>query len=368
MTSRQRCKVAMKGGIPDCVPVIPQICHPHAIRALGFDFRKTMVQAVQNPYLVNELQIECARFYGVDGVKVWIHHQGIDNLYDDGENVWQINTLTKAPVARLDFKGGGWMIPLEEQVIVKNEQDIEKIPVIPAETLLKDEAYKKTGRLVENAKKDLFVITSPGGISVEYATTVRGKSQTFIDLIENPQLIKKMLDRATRVAIEKAIAMIKLGVDALMLGETFGGVIGPELFKEFCVPYFKMFVDRVKKYDVCIYLHVCGNSSHLFELMAETGVDCIEPFDPLGGVQVKDAKRRLFGKTAIMGGINTLTLAHGSLDDVKRDIQRCLTEGADGGGYILACGDMLPTETSSEKVFAMVQAAHSYKYQQGGKQ
>ena len=364
MTSRQRCKIAMKGGIPDCVPVIPQICHPHAIKVLGLDFRKTMIEAIRNPYLVNELQIECARFYGVDGVRVWIHHEVIDNLYDNGENVWQIDPLTGKTIARLDFKGGGKMIPLDEKVIIKNEQDIENIPVIDAETLLKDEKYEKTGKLIENAKKDLFVITSPGPITVQFATTVRGKSQTFIDLIENPQLIKKILHRATKVAIEKSVAMLKLGVDAIMLGDTFGGVIGPEFFKEFCVPYFKMFVDEIKKYDVCIYIHVCGNSTQLFELMAETGVDCIEPLDPLGGVQVKDAKTRLLGKTAIMGGVNTLKLAHGTLDEVKQDIKRCLSEGAWQGGYILACGDMLPTEASPEKVFAMVESAHSYKYQQ----
>ncbi len=41
----------------------------------------------------------------------------------------------------------------------------------------------------------------------------------------------------------------------------------------------------------------------------------------------------------------------GTMEEVKQDIRRCLTEGAPGGGYLLACGDMLPTETSPEKSF-----------------
>jgi len=363
MDPRDRCRTAMKGKIPDCVPVIPQICHPHAIKALGLDFRETMIKAVKNPAFVNRLQIECARYYGVDGVRVWIHHQPSYNLYDDGQNVWELDDKTGKPVGRLDFKGGGWIIPNEERILIRNESDIENIPVISASDFLKTNEFKETRKLVQEAKKDLFVITSPGLVSVEYATTVRGKEQAFLDLVENPDLVHRILKRATDAAIQKALAMIEAGVDAFMLGETFGGVIGPEFFKEFCIPYFKMFVDKIKKYDVCIYVHICGNSTGLFEMVAETGVDCLEPLDPLGGVSVADAKRRLIGKISIMGGVNTLKLARGTFEQVKQDIQRCISEGASGGGYLLACGDMLPTETSPEKVFEMVRAAHAYRYQ-----
>ena len=44
------------------------------------------------------------------------------------------------------------------------------------------------------------------------------------------------------------------------------------------------------------------------------------------------------------------------------DGRRCLTEGAPGGGYILAAGDMLPTETSREKAEAMLELARNYRY------
>lgn len=106
--------------------------------------------------------------------------------------------------------------------------------------------------------------------------------------------------------------------------------------------------------------HIRGNSRPLFELMAETGVDCIEPLDALGGVEVADAKWRVGQRVALMGGVNTLKLAHGSLSEVEQDIGRCLNEGASGGGYILACSDMLPTETAPEKVRTMVRMARGH--------
>ena len=163
-----------------------------------------------------------------------------------------------------------------------------------------------------------------------------------------------------------AFALTEIGIDGLLLGDTFGGVVGPNGFKEFFLPYFQRFVAEMRgRYGArcpIIYLHICGNSTRLLELMADTGVDCIEPLDPLGGVIVKDAKQRVGRRVALMGGVHTVKLAHGTLAEVEQDIQRCLHEGAPGGGYVLACGDMLPTETSREKVEAMLSAARSYTY------
>ena len=61
-------------------------------------------------------------------------------------------------------------------------------------------------------------------------------------------------------------------------------------------------------------------------MMADTGVDCIEPLDPLGGVEVWDAKARVGGRVALMGGVHTVKLAIGTLDEVASDCRRCLDE------------------------------------------
>ena len=129
------------------------------------------------------------------------------------------------------------------------------------------------------------------------------------------------------------------------------------------MPTMTRFVQAVRPHGVLTYLHVCGDSTRIVEMMADTGVDCIEPLDPLGGVAVADVKRRVGDRVALMGGVSTTALAHGSLEDVVDDCGRCLREGAGGGGYILACGDMLPTETSQEKVQAMIDAAHAFRYE-----
>ncbi|KKS44685.1 MAG: hypothetical protein A2Y13_02335 [Planctomycetes bacterium GWC2_45_44] len=344
------------------VPVIPQICHPHAIKALGLDYRETIIECLRNPLLINELDLKCVKMYGVDGIRLWVPSDPITAIEDDGNDVWQIDAKTGQRIGRIDFMGGGWVEPLEEKPLVETFADIEQLKVVSADELLKTEKFQSVKQIIDENGANLFMIGGVPALSFEYVTILRGKQQALMDIIEKPEFVKAIIERGLQISIEVSIAFAKMGIDALYIGETFGGLIGPNLFEEFCVPAFRRFTATLKKYNVLIYLHVCGNSTQLFELMADTGVDCIEPLDSLGGVSVADAKKRVGNRVALMGGVNTALLAHGSLDEVVIDCHRCLDEGAPNGGYILAAGDMLPTETSKEKVKAMINAAKNYQY------
>jgi uroporphyrinogen-III decarboxylase len=364
MKPRQRVTAAMRNGVPDRVPVIPQICHPHAIRFFGMEYEATVLDCIRNPRRVNELQFECARAYGVDGVRVWPLPAPMDVVQVDG--VWHgCDPQTGAIKGRVDFEGGGWVVEPERNRLA-DERAIDAIARPAVDEILKRGELEAVEALVREAGDDLFVISTPGCFTVEYLASQRGKEQALMDLVERPAFCHRVMHKALSAAVQKALALAEVGIHGLMIADTFGGVIGPELFKEFCLPYFRQFTQTL---TAClgdrrplIYLHICGNSAPLLDLMADTGVDCVEPLDVLGGVQVHEAKRRIGDRVALMGGVSTLELATGTLEDLNADVDRCLSEGATGGGYILACSDMLPTETSPAKVQAMLTAAGNCRY------
>jgi len=360
MTPKQRAKIAMSRGTPDRVPVIPQICHPYAIRMLGLDYKSTILDCIRRPERMNELDYQCATRYGVDGMRAWVLPDPMDVVQVDGRWYGR-DPKTGNRLGPVDFEGGGGILPPEEPTL-RTDEDVDRIEVEPAEKILASGRLDSVRKIIRVAGENLFVMSPPDHFTVEYITFLRGKEQAMVDLIERPEFCHRMLEKALAVAIEKGLALASVGVDAFYLGDTFGGVVSPNQFKEFCLPYFKRFVAAIRGKGPLIYLHICGNSRGIFELMADTGVDCIEPLDPLGGVSVADAKRRVGGRVALMGGVNTVKLAHGTLDEVITDTNRCLNEGAPGGGYILAAGDMLPTETSREKVETMIELAKNYRY------
>jgi uroporphyrinogen-III decarboxylase len=350
----------MSNGVPDRVPIIPQICVPHAIRALGMDYESTLLQVVRNPALMNKINFQCVKEYGVDGLRVWMPPDPLDVAKVDG--IWYgFDPQTGRRLGRVDFAGGGAVLPLEEPTLV-TEEDIERIPVVSADDVIRSGKLNAVKPIIDEAGEDYFVISYAGHFTVEYLTVARGKMQAMIDLVERPEFCHKAQEKALQAAIQNGLALARIGIHGLMIADVYGGVISPAHFKEFCLPYFRRFVEAMRPTGTLIYLHVCGNSRGILEMMADTGVNCIEPLDPLGGVEVKDARRRVGHRVALMGGVNTVKLAHGSLSEVIDDCRRCLQEGAVNGGYILAAGDMLPTETSKEKVQAMVEAARTYTY------
>ena len=90
--------------------------------------------------------------------------------------------------------------------------------------------------------------------------------------------------------------------------------------------------------------------------MAETGAHVIEPLDPLGGVEVADAKARVGKRVALMGGVNTITLSNESAEDVRNESIRKCREGGPHG-HILGAGDMVPPDTPLDNLQAMVDVA-----------
>lgn len=148
------------------------------------------------------------------------------------------------------------------------------------------------------------------------------------------------------------------GIDAFYIGDpaASASLISPRHFEEFCLPVYQRFCRHFKGRDILIYIHVCGNSAPILEMLADTGADVVEPLDPLGGVSVADAKRRIGGRVALMGGVNTLTLMGGSPEEVRAEaIPKCREGGPHG--YILAAGDMVPPGTSLANLQALVDVA-----------
>ena len=77
-------RAAMSRRRPDRIPTMPQFCHPHAVNVLCNDYRKGMADVIENPALADELLIEVARRYDVDGLRLFVNPEPL-RVVDDGE-------------------------------------------------------------------------------------------------------------------------------------------------------------------------------------------------------------------------------------------------------------------------------------------
>ncbi len=356
MNSKERTCIAMSGGTPDRVPVMPQICPPHAIRVAGLPFKETVVDQLRNPRKYDLLVADCAHRYGVDGFRVWMGEEPVSVEWE-GDDAFQVEPQTGEKIGTVDFMGGGGVVLLPELQRQLTEEDIEAIPVIPAEELLDDEVLVPTKKVVEKYGRDMFIVGCPGSFIYEVVFGLQGSKTTIMDLAVRPDFVKRMTERQMAASLQRAIAMVKLGVDAIYIGATFGQLMSPPQFAELYLPYLKRFIAEMRPYGALLYLHMCGRITHLLDLIATAGADCLEPLDELAGTAVREVRERLGDRIALMGGVNTVLLSQGTVEEVREDCVRCIREGGADGGYILAACDMLPTETDSEKVKAMLECA-----------
>ncbi len=360
MTNRERVKIAMQGGMPDRVPVFPVITDMHTTYRCGIP----MWQTGAFPRLKYDLLEMAVREYGFDGFEAPI---GPPLLYgrafcvkDEGGKKYLYDNGVKT----LELLDDNYPIPVTPPALPL-VNSVEEVKKLTYETV-KD--YKDNGWLyeLERLKKrfgdDAYISSQAAGFTMNGLVSMRGSTQAMLDIYDDPDFVHEILHYLTDQAIEIGKAIVEAGADGIYIGDAWSScsVISPDIFREFCLPCYQRATKEFHRMGTDVYLHICGNSAPLFEMMADTGVNAIEPLDPLGGVSVADAKKRVGDRVCLKGGVNTLTFMNGTTEDVERETRAVLEQGMAGGGFLLGSGDDFPRESKPENIKTFVETAHKY--------
>lgn len=137
-----------------------------------------------------------------------------------------------------------------------------------------------------------------------------------------------------------------------------GDLISPSMFEEYALPYIKEVTGRLKKYNVPIILHICGNTQARLEPLKEAGISAFS----LAAVDLKEALETARGHYAIFGNMDPFSVMQAMTSDKVYQTCRELGEIAGlEGGYVMMPGCDLPPAAPLENVQAMVRAAHDKK-------
>jgi hypothetical protein len=357
MNGKERLMCAMRRAKPDCVPILPQIWLDHAARISGI----APLDIIQKPELGGRAMLLTARHYGLDGFRVFLIYEP-RRVLREGTQVFEVDPATGAKIGTIDMDGGWATRPLVPPHHVRTLADVAAIPEAPAQSYWDNGMCVAIQQTVRDAGEDHAVVGRPLGFTMNWLLQMGGPDGGLMLLYDEPRVVHALFEKGLRIAIEQTRAMSRAGVEVYMLGDASAScdVISPAHFKEFVFPYYRTYCDEVHRLGHLVYVHICGDQRPLAEMLADTGVDCIEPMDPLGGVDPAEMKRRVGGRVALMGGVSTLTLLRGTPQQVEAEARSCIDKAAAGGGYILAAGCMVPRDTPEDNVRAMVRTAHEY--------
>ncbi len=173
-----------------------------------------------------------------------------------------------------------------------------------------------------------------------------GVSQFLMMTVEDPDEVRRILDRLTPVTIAFAQAQLDAGADCLVLADhATRDLCSPAAYEEFLFPLHSRLAEAIR---APIILHICGDTSDRIGMIAETGVDCFHWDTKLG---TPDNARALAGeRLALMGGISNYDLLWGTPDTIKVQAVQAHECGIDIVGPECA----IPLKTPLKNLMAIV--------------
>jgi uroporphyrinogen decarboxylase len=209
---------------------------------------------------------------------------------------------------------------------------------------------------------DRFRVFQIGFSLYERAWTLRGMANLMMDFLDHPGFVRRLFDRIADYNIAQVEEALKYDIDAVYFGDDWGqqhGLqMGPRLWREFVLPVLQRMYGTVRAAGKFVMIHSCGDVDELFDDLVAAGVNCFNPFQP----EVMDVYvllPRYRGRLAFHGGLSTQrTLPFGAVDDVRREVERLLELGRDGG-YIFAPAHDVEGDVPLQNMLAAVELVHN---------
>jgi hypothetical protein len=362
MTSRELMRRAMRREPVSRIPTMPQICHDTPVRiyanGVDADWIDGIAECIRDPARIYDYVIRLVKEIDCDGLRLFVKPDPVAVARVGNELIVVDEDGNRTGV--IDLEGGGGV---RSDVSLPAVESVDEAKV-RCRSLVDDYTDEKMAMLKDARDRvpDRFVASSPLGMTMNTYSILRGRERSLFDLYDRPDLVKSIMQVQLEAAIVRGERLIPTGIDAFYIGDpsASASLISPSHFETYCLPVYRAFCRHFRDEPILIYIHVCGNSDPILEMLADTGADTVEPLDPLGGVSVADAKRRIGDRVCLMGGLNTITLARGTPDEVRAEaLQKCSEGGPEG--YILAAGDMVPPLTTLANLHAMIGAARDFR-------
>jgi uroporphyrinogen decarboxylase len=197
----------------------------------------------------------------------------------------------------------------------------------------------------------------------QMACDLRGMENFMVDMITQPDFAKGLLERITDTicgltknyleAAGKTMDMIELPGDDYAANDNL--VFSPKLFRKMIRPCLERIIENIRiiRPNIKIMLHSDGAIGKLVPDFIEMGIDVLHPLEPVSGMDPSQIKQ-LYGESiSFLGGVDISHALPGTINDVRKDIDRCIRDLAPVGGYILAPCNHLQADISPENVIEM---------------
>jgi uroporphyrinogen decarboxylase len=184
-------------------------------------------------------------------------------------------------------------------------------------------------------------------------------------LYSEPALLHELLDTIAESVTTYLNAQVEAGAQALMIFDTWGGVLTPRDYRDFSLQYMQKIVSGLTREaedrKVPVILFTKGGGQWLEE-MAATGADA------LGidwSTDIGEARRRVGNRVALQGNLDPATL-YGTPEVIRERVAGILDAFGPGSGHVFNLGHGINPDVDPENAGVLVNAVHELSAQYHG--
>lgn len=190
--------------------------------------------------------------------------------------------------------------------------------------------------------------------------------RTLTMMYTHPEAIHGLLVKLATIVTAYLEGQIQSGVNAVMLFDTWGGILSTEYYIQFSLYYMQWIVQALKKKypDVPIILFTKGGGLWLSH-MAKSGCNALS-LD--WTCDLHSARLQVGQQIALQGNLDPVVLLT-SPRCIREQVRRVLASYGHGSGHVFNLGHGITPDVPPEHVLALVEAVHEFSplYHEEGK-
>ncbi len=192
-----------------------------------------------------------------------------------------------------------------------------------------------------------------------------GYEELLIALAADRDLVRKLVELSVEVNLEMAQEVARRGADFVFTGDDYasanGPLMSPAMFRDIFAEPLRRVVMGFKNQGLPVIKHTDGNIMPLLDMILDSGIDCLDPIDPIAGLDIERIKRDYGRRVALKGNVDCAhTLTFGSEADTVRETKEVIRKAAGGGGLILSSSNSIHSSVKPGNYLAMWNAIRMY--------
>jgi uroporphyrinogen decarboxylase len=192
-----------------------------------------------------------------------------------------------------------------------------------------------------------------------------GFQELMLAFCTEPELIRRLVEMSVDLNIQLAGEAARHGADFVFTGDDYssaqGPFMSPNTFRELMYPGLKRVVKGFHDHGMPVIKHTDGNIMPIMDMILDVGFECLDPIDPLGGIDMAFMKRKYGQVLALKGNVNcATTLVNGTVEEVVRETLGVIRAAADGGALIVSSSNSIHSTVAPLNYLAMLSTIKAY--------